>query len=88
MSFCCSLVLAFNIQTIKYEFDLDLFSGVALNQVISPSGENIGISSLEFFTSKMKSVVLMPIVFVDKGQTPLRSISVQYYAFKTARLVQ
>ena len=71
---CCSLVLALSIQAIEYELDFNLFSGVAVNQVISPSGDNIGVSSLKFFTSKAKSVVLMPIVFVDKGQTPIRTI--------------
>ena len=75
MSFCCPLVLAFNTQAIKYEFDLDLLSGVDVDQVIPPSGNNIGISSLEFFTSKMKFVVSMPVVFVNKGQTPIRTIS-------------
>ena len=75
MSFCYPLVLAFGIHAIKYEFNFDLLPAVAVNQVIPPSGDNIGISSLKFFTSKMKSVVSMPIVFVDKGQTPIRTIS-------------
>ena len=72
---CCSLVLAFSIQEIEYEFDFDLFPGVVVNEVIASSGDNIGILSLNFLTSKRKSVVLMPIVFVNKGQTPIRTIS-------------
>ena len=60
---------------VVYEFDFDLLSDVAVNQVIPPSGDSIGISSLKFFTNKTTSVVLMPIVFVDKGQTPKRTIS-------------
>ena len=75
VSFCCPLVFAFSIQAIQYEFDFDLLSGVAVNQVVPPSRDSIGISSLEFFMSKMKSVVLMPIILVDKGQTPIRTIS-------------
>ena len=75
MGLRCPLVLAFSIQAIEYEFDFDLFSGVVIDQVVPPSRNNIGISSLELFTSKMKSVVLMPIVFVDKSQTPIRTIS-------------
>ena len=43
MSFYCPLVLAFSIQAINYEFDFDLLSGVAVDQVIPPSGDNIGI---------------------------------------------
>ena len=74
MSFCYPLVLAFSIHAIKYEFDFDLLPGVAVNQIIPLSGDNIGILSLEFFTSKMKSVDSMHIVFVDKGQTPIRTI--------------
>ena len=74
MSFCYPLVLAFSIQAIEYEFDLDLFSSVAVNGVIPPSRDNICILSPELSTSKMKSVVLMPIVFVNKGQTPIRTI--------------
>ena len=75
MMLWASVVLAFSIQAIEYEFNFNLFPDVALDQVISPSGNNIGIPSPEFFTSKVKSVVLMPIVFVDKGQTPIRAIS-------------
>ena len=75
MGLWCLLVLAFSIQAIEYEFNFDLFSGVVINQVIPPSGDNISILSLELFTSKTKSVVLMPIVFVDKSQTPIRTIS-------------
>ena len=75
MSFCYPLFLAFGIQAIKYEFNFDLFSSVAVNQVIPSSGDNICIPSPEFSTSKMKSVVSMPIVFVDKGQTPIKTIS-------------
>ena len=81
VSFCCPLVLAFSIQAIEYEFNFDLLSGAAVDQVIPPSGDNIGISSLEFFTSKTKSVVSMPIVFVNKGQTPVRTISFSLIPF-------
>ena len=72
MSFCCPLVLAFHIQAVEYEFDFNLLSSVTVNQVLPPFRDNISILSIEFFTSKMKSVVLMPIVFVNKGQTPLK----------------
>ena len=81
VSSCCPLVLAFGIQAIEYEFDFDLLSGVAVNQIVPLSRDNISILSLEFFTSKMKSLVLMPIVFVDKGQTPIRTISFSLIPF-------
>ena len=74
MGFCCPLVLAFSIQAIEYEFDFNLFSSVAINQVIPPSRDIICILFPEFSTSKMKSVVSMPIVFVNKGQAPIRTI--------------
>ena len=70
-----SVGYCFSIQAIEYEFDFNLFSGVVIDQVIPPSGDNISISCLELFTSKMKSLVLMPIVFVNKSQTPIRTIS-------------
>ena len=57
------------------EFNFDLFSGLVVNQVMSPSRDTICILSPEFFISKVKSVVSMPIVFVNKGQTPIRAIS-------------
>ena len=68
------MVLAFSIQAIKYEFDFDLFPDVAINQVVPPSGDNIGILSLELLTSKTKPAVSMSIVLVDKSQTPTRTI--------------
>ena len=74
VSFCWPLVLAFSKQAIEYEFDFDLFSSVVVNQVFPPSRDNICIPFLEFATSKMKSVVSMPIVFVNKSQTPVRTI--------------
>ena len=74
MGLLCLLVPAFSIQGIEYEFNFNLFSGVVIDQVILPSRDNISISSLELFTSRVKSVVSMPIVFVDKSQTPIRTV--------------
>ena len=65
-SVCWFLLSA--VEAIEYEFNFHLFCGVVINQVIPSSGDNISISSLDLFTNKSKSVVLMPIVFVNKSQ--------------------
>ena len=70
-----SLNFTLSIQAIKYEFDFDLLLGVVVNQVISPSRDNICILSPKFFTSKVNSMISMPIVFVEKCKTPVRTSS-------------
>ena len=62
-------------QAVKYEFDFNLFSSVAVNRIFPPSSKNICIPFPEFISSKMKSVVSMPIVLVSEGQAPIRTIS-------------
>ena len=74
MGLRCLLVPAFSIQAIKYEFDFDLFPGVVIDEVVLPYRDNIIILSLKLFTSKVKSVVSISIVSVNKSQTPLRTI--------------
>ena len=76
---CSSLIFTLNIQAIKYEFNFNLLPGVVVDQVVSPSRDNICISSLKFFTSKANSMVSMPIVFVEKCKTPVRTIFFSQY---------
>ena len=75
MSISRPLVPTLSEQAVQYEFNFDLFSSVAVNQIFPPSGENIYIPFSEFISSKTKPVVSMPIVLVNKGQTPIRTIS-------------
>ena len=75
MGFRASLVLAFSIQAIQDEFDFDFLSGIVVNQIISPSRDDICILPFKFVSSKVKSICSMPIVLVNKGQAPIRTIS-------------
>ena len=61
------LIFTFSIQTVKNEFDFDIFSGVSVNQVIPPTGDNIFVSFLMFLTGEANSMVSMPIVFVEQA---------------------
>ena len=74
MSFCRPLVPTLSKQAVKYEFDFNLFLSVVVNLIFPPSSKNICIPFPEFISSKMKSVVLIPIVFVNKSQAPIRTI--------------
>ena len=73
MSICCPLIFTFSIQTVKYEFDFNFLPGVIVNEVVSPSGDNILVLFLVFLTGKVNSMVLMPIVFVKQCKTPVRT---------------
>ena len=74
MSVSRPLVPTLSKQAVEYEFDFNLFSSVVVNQIFPPSNENICIPFPEFLSSEMNSVVLMPIVFINKGQAPIRTI--------------
>ena len=73
LGICCPLIFTFRIQTVKCEFYFDFLPGVIVNQVISPSGDNIFFSFLMFLHGKMNSMVSMPIVFVKQCKTPVRT---------------
>ena len=72
MSFSCPLILTFSIQTVKYEFDFNFLPCVTVNEVVSPSGDNVILFST-FLTGEVNSMVLMPIVFVEQCKTTVRT---------------
>ena len=72
MDFCRPLDPPLSKKAVKYEFNFNLFLSAVVNQILLPSSNNICVPFSEFIGSKAKSVVLMPIVLINKGQAPIK----------------
>ena len=65
------LDLAFSIKTVKDKLNFNLFSGVQIDKVWSPSRSGIRVSLHQLLISKLNAISPVPIVFIKQGKTPV-----------------